>query len=177
MRLAEAFLQEFDLEVPLTRRVLERVPEEHMGWKPHEKSMTLGWLATFSAVLWTWGADTVERDEFDFMALPEEARSRKPASSSAELLAMFDRNTAAARAAIAKTTDERFATNWTLRAGERVVFSSPRWLVLRTYVFNHAVHHRGQLTVFLRLLGVPIPALYNDSADEKGGLLIDTPNA
>lgn len=174
MKLAEALLTEFELEVPYLRQCLERVPAEKFDWKPHDKSMPLGWLATFSAVLWSWGSDALEKDEFDFAALPPEARTRKPAASSAELLALFDQNVAATRAALAKTTEERLLSKWTLRAGERVIFSEPRWQVLRHYVFNHAVHHRGQLTVYLRLLGIAVPAIYNDSADEHGGLFIDT---
>jgi len=177
MTLAELFVHELDLEAPYTRRCLERAPEDRFEWKPSEKAMPLGWLATFSAVLWTWGTDCVEKDEFDFAALPPEARTRKPVSSRAELLALYDRNVAAARAAIAKTSDARFASSWTLRFGERVVFSAPRWQVLRHYVFNHAVHHRGQLTVFLKQLGVAVPAIYNDSGDEHGGLFIDAPPA
>ena len=177
MKLADAFLTEFDLEVPYTRQCLERVPIEKFDWKPHDKSMTLGWLATFSAVMWSWGSDALQKDEFDFAALPPEARSRKNAASSAELLAMFDENVAAARAAIIQTSDEHFMTPWTLRVGEKVIFSEPRWQVLRHYVFNHAVHHRGQLTVYLRLLGIPVPAIYNDSADEHGGMFIATTKA
>ena len=136
--ISSALVAELEHEAAVTRTCLERVPADKFDWKPHEKAMTLGWLATFSAVLWTWGSDTVLKDEFDVMSLPPEARNRKPAATTADLVALFDRNLAAAREAIAKTSDERFATAWTLRAGEHVIFSQPRWKVLRTYVFRVA---------------------------------------
>ena len=172
MRLADLLVQELDLEAGYTRKALERVPEDKFHWKPHEKSMELGWLATFSALIWVWGKDAVELDSFDFKAPHDPPLRREPARSRAELLKLFDDHIAAARAAIARASDEHLQTPWSLKAGDHVVFSQPRWLVLRTQVFNHAVHHRGQLTVYLRLLGIPVPAIYNDSADEKGGMFI-----
>jgi uncharacterized damage-inducible protein DinB len=173
--MAEALVQELDLEAGFTRKLLERVPLEKAAWKPHEKSMPLGNLATFSAVIFTWGVDTMEKDSFDVASVGTEPP--QPAKSRDELLAMFDRHVAATRAAIAKATDEHLAKPWTLLAGGQKIFSQPRWLVLRTYVFNHAVHHRGQLTVYLRLLGIPVPAIYNESADEKGGMFIEKQSA
>jgi uncharacterized damage-inducible protein DinB len=173
MRIADMLVQELDLETPFTRRALERVPEDKFKWKPAEKSMELGWLATFSALLYSWGVDTIEKDTYDFVKELGANPKPVPVATRAELLALFDKQVAAARAAILRSSDEHLAKPWTLAAGGKVIFSQPRWLVIRTFVFNHAVHHRGQLTVYLRLLGIPVPAIYNDSADEKGGLFVE----
>ena len=169
MTIREALIQEFDLELPYTRRALERVPIDKFEWKPHEKSMTLGWLATFLALVPSWGVMTIEKDEFDPRAASDGQRPALP-KSAPELLAMFDQNYAAFRASLAKTSDAHLQTDWTLKAGGEIWFTRPRWLVLREYILNHIVHHRGQLTVYLRLHGIAVPAIYNDSADEKGGV-------
>jgi hypothetical protein len=175
MKIADALIQELDLETPFTRVMLERAPADRFGWKPHEKSMTLGWLATFSAYIWEWGADVVEKDVYDFATEMAGRPKPGPAASTAELLELFDTKVAAARRAIESASDDELMTSWTLLVGGRLIFSRPKWLTLRTYVFNHAVHHRGQLSVFLRLLDVPVPAIYNDSADERGGMFIEAP--
>ena len=169
MTMQEALVIEFDLELPVTRRSLERVPVDRFDWKPHEKSMTLGWLATFLALVPSWGVITLERDEFDTRAASGGQRPALPASSQ-QLLASFDENYGKLRAALAATTDDRLLELWTLRAGAEVWFTQPRWLALREYILNHIVHHRAQLGVYLRMLGMSVPAIYNDSADEKGGI-------
>jgi hypothetical protein len=168
MTIRECLIREFDLELPFTRRCLERVPMDKFAWKPHEKSMTLGWLSTFLALCPTWGVMTLERDEFD----PSAAGGGRPplATSRAELLGLFDRNYGALRASLEATSDARLEGNWTLKSKGEVWFTEPRWLVLRTYILNHIVHHRAQLGVYLRLNGVAVPAIYNDSADELGGV-------
>ena len=168
MTIRDMLLQEFDLESPYTRRSLERVPLDKSDWKPHDRSMTLGWLATFIAVSPSWGVKTLQTDEFD----PRAGGGGRPplAGTTAELLAMFDREHGALRAAIAATTEAQLAGTFTLKPGGTVWFTQPRWLVLRAYILNHIVHHRAQLGVYLRLLGVPVPAIYNDSADEQGGM-------
>ena len=120
----------------------------------------------------TWCVDTMDQDVYDVSSMGKGGKPTLP-KTTAELLATFDGIVAKSRAAIAKASDEHLMTSWTLKAGDHEIFSQPRWLALRTYVFNHAVHHRGQLTVYLRLLGVPVPAIYNDSADEKGGMFIE----
>lgn len=169
MTFRDQFLTEFDLEIPFIREHLVRIPEDKLGWKPHERSMTLGWLSAFLGMIWTWGTIAVERESFDAVAAgaagPPSAPSTRP-----QIVELFDRNTAAARAAIARADEADFLKSWSLLANGATVVRQPRWLVLRTMVMSHAVHHRAQLGVYLRLLGVPVPAVYNDSADEKGGI-------
>lgn len=172
MRTTELLLQELDLEAQYTRKHLERVPMDKLDFKPHEKSMTLGWLATFTAILVNWGTITLARNEFD-VAPPGGQPDAKLASSTDELLALFDKNIAATRQALGGLTEQQLDEPWTLKAGGRTIFSKPRGLVYRTFVMNHLVHHRAQLGVFLRMLDVPVPAVYNDSADEKGGMFME----
>jgi uncharacterized damage-inducible protein DinB len=169
MTIREALIQEFDLELPYTRRSLERVPTDKFDWKPHEKSMTLGWLATFLALVPTWGVMAIEKDEFDPTASSGGQRPSLPTSAD-QLLATFDQNYGKLRTALAAATDAHLQTTWTLKPGGTVWFTQPRWLVLRGYILNHIVHHRAQLGVYLRLQGIAVPAIYNDSADEKGGV-------
>ena len=163
----EALLTEFDLELPYTRRSLERVPMDKFAWKPHDKSMTLGWLATFLALVPTWGNKVLEVEDFDIRTgggRPELPKTRE------QLLDLFDENYGKLRAALAATSDAALQVPWTIRNGDELWFTRPRWLALRTYILNHIVHHRAQLGVYLRLHGIPVPAIYNDSADEKGGV-------
>jgi hypothetical protein len=169
MTLRDALLREFDLELPFTRRSLERVPIDKFAWKPHEKSMTLGWLATFLALAPSWGVMTIEKDELDPTAASGGKRPDLPSSVDA-LLDLFDQNYGAFRDALAATTDAHLQTKWTLKPGGQIWFREERWLVLRAYILNHIVHHRAQLGVYLRLQGIAVPAIYNDSADEKGGV-------
>jgi len=169
MTLRDALIREFDLELPFTRRSLERVPIDKFGWKPHEKSMTLGWLATFLALVPTWGVMAIEKDEFDPTAVSGGKRPEL-ASSMDALLGMFDQNYAAFRKALAATSDAHLETKWTLKPGGQILFTEVRWLVLREFILNHIVHHRAQLGVYLRLQGIAVPAIYHDSADEQGGV-------
>ena len=169
MTIRDALLQEFDLELPYTRRTLERVPMDKLEWKPHEKSMTLGWLATFLALAPSWGVATIDKNEFDPRAASG-GQAPKVATSTDALLALFDQNYGKFRTTLAATDDAHLQKDWTLRSGGDVWFTRPRWLVLREYIVNHIVHHRAQLGVYLRLQGIPVPAIYNDSADEKGGV-------
>lgn len=169
MTLRDALLMEFDLEQPFTRRSLERVAMDQPDWKPHEKSMTLGWLATLLALTPSWGVMAIERDEFDPRAASGGKRPDLPTTTE-QLLALFDEHYAKFRAALAATTDDHLQTPWTLKPGGEVWFTQPRWLALREYILNHIIHHRAQLGVYLRLQGIAVPAIYNDSADEKGGV-------
>jgi uncharacterized damage-inducible protein DinB len=174
MRLADSLLPELDLEMSFTRKHLERVPMDKLEFKPHDKSMTLGWLATFLTILPTWGTFAISQDSVDVTA-PGAAPQPKVAQSRRELLDLFDRNGAAARAALADASDEQLQQPWSLLAGGNTIFTRPRFLVFRTYFLNHMIHHRAQLGVFLRLNGVAVPAVYSDSADERGGMFVDAP--
>ncbi|HEX8384916.1 MAG TPA: DinB family protein [Rubricoccaceae bacterium] len=148
-------------ELAITRRVLERLPEDHLGWAPHEKSKTLGSLGAHVALLPAMLAAMLTTDEFDVAA------PRPPAPQTAgAILAAFDQTSAALAAAVAAASDEDLAGTWTLRSGPRVITSGTRAANLRTLGLSHMAHHRGQLTVYLRLLDVPVPSVYGPSADE-----------
>ena len=174
MTLQQALLQEFDLEMEYVRRHLERVPEGKGDWKPAEKSMSLGWLSGFLAILPSWSNAILEQEFFDVNPAEPHETPKLPANRT-ELLALFDKNVAAGRAALARFDDAALQKPWSLKAAGRTLWTQPRWLVLRTFFLNHAVHHRAQLGVYLRLLGLAVPPVYNDSADEKGGMFIDAP--
>lgn len=166
MALNKALLGEFDHEMANTRKTLARVPEDKFDWKPHEKSMTMGGLATHLANLPHWALETIGKESFD-MAPPGAPPPRvAPARTRKEVLELFDGKVAAARAAIAGASDEHLKQPWSLLSGGQTVFSLPRIAVLRSLVMNHSIHHRGQLSVYLRLNNVPVPALYGPSADE-----------
>ena len=165
MAIKDAFLPEFDHEVGTTRRLLERVPEADLGWKPHQKSYTLGQLAAHIASLPHWLGLICERGEADAAESLEEARPKEPASLD-QLLRTFDANVKQARRYIDELGDSAMMSRWTLKDGGREIFSMPRASVLRSFVMNHLIHHRGQLTVYLRLRDVPLPSVYGPTADE-----------
>ena len=167
MSIAESVLPEFDRETATTRLLLERVPEAQAAWKPHVKSMSLGQLAMHIANLPRWTSIALERTDFDTNP-PDGSRMTGPEfESAATLLRSYDANVSAARALLARTTDGEFMVQWTLKNGGKSMFSMPRIAVLRSFVLNHAVHHRGQLSVYLRLLDVPIPNIYGPTADTQ----------
>ena len=167
MAIAESILPEFDHETATTRTLLERVPSEKAEWQPHVKSMSLGKLAMHIANLPNWATITLERTEFDTNP-PDGPRVTTPAyESAARLLQIYDANVSAARALLARTTDGEFMVQWTLKSGGKTMFSMPRIAVFRSFVLNHAVHHRGQLSVYLRLLDVPLPNIYGPTADTQ----------
>lgn len=151
-------------ELASTRRILERVPDEHLGWRPHAKSNTLQGLAAHIAQLPAFALLMVEHTDVD---LATRQRGPDPAGREA-LLAEFDRNAAALRRAVEQSGDDDLRATWTLRFGDRVIASAPRVVMLRRMGISHIVHHRGQLSVYLRLLDVPVPGLYGPSADERG---------
>ncbi|HVN04924.1 MAG TPA: DinB family protein [Bryobacteraceae bacterium] len=167
MSLSQSVLPEFDREMSSTRKTLERLPDDKFGWKPHEKSMPLGRLGSHLAELCGWIKTTLETESLDFM--PPGAPPYQPvtAPSRAAVLEMFDQNVADARAAISAASDEQWLVPWSLLAGGKTIFTMPRIAVLRGMVMNHVIHHRGQLTVYLRLNDIPVPALYGPSADES----------
>jgi uncharacterized damage-inducible protein DinB len=165
MNLTDLFLAELDREVAATRRVLERVPEGRADWRPHPRSMALGRLSALVAGMPGWIAMMIHTDEFDF------APEGKPADSTqletaADLLALLETSTAKARQALLDTDDDHLLTNWKLKARGRVITEVPRYLNIRDGVFNHLAHHRGQLTVYLRLTESHVPSIYGPSADE-----------
>ena len=167
MAFKDTLLPEFEMEMDNTRRTLERVPDDKFSWKPHEKSGTLGWMATHVATIPHWAKITMEQDSLNLA--PEGGSSFTPSNPAnrKELLEVFDKNRAEARAALAASSDASYAKPWALLMGEQELFREPRAAVLRRMVFNHIIHHRGQLTMYLRLLNVPVPALYGPSADEQ----------
>jgi len=166
MPLAELLLPEFDEEMAATRRVLERVPDGKSSWQPHPKSMTLGRLATLVAELPGWVVNTITRDELDIMPPGGPPPKFEALASTQQILALFDKNAKGARAALAKTTDAEFKKPWTFKVGGRAVDTSAKYTVYRRTVINHLAHHRGQLTVYLRLNGAPVPSVYGPTADE-----------
>jgi uncharacterized damage-inducible protein DinB len=161
-----SLFEDLDFELGLTRKVLERLPEQHFAWKPHEKSMHLGQLAAHVANIVNWFTMGIQMDGLDLASYPPPDR-RGPATS-AELLALFDKNVAAARTAFVQLDDAALDGTWTLRMGERVLKAMPRRRVLRTMSLSHMIHHRAQLLVYLRLLNISVPAVYGPSADEAG---------
>jgi len=166
MPITAAILPEFEHEMAGTRRALERAPEARLDWGPHPKSMTLRGLVTHLSNLPVWGHLVLAADHFD-LEPPGGASTRvAPAGSVVEALARFDGNVAKSRAAIAGAADELWRSPWSLEHGGVVLFTMPRIAVMRGMVMNHLIHHRGQLTVYLRLLDVSVPALYGGSADE-----------
>jgi uncharacterized damage-inducible protein DinB len=167
MHIKDALLPEFDQEMANTRKVLERCPEEKYGWKPHARSFSMASLATHLANMTGWAADVMTKDSFDISPPGAPPYKEEPAATREELLGRFDKNTASARAAIGGATDEQFMASWSLLAGGETIFTMPRVACMRSMVMNHIIHHRGQLTVYLRLNDVPVPAIYGPSADEQ----------
>jgi uncharacterized damage-inducible protein DinB len=161
-QLGKALLPEFDQEMQTTRRTLERLPEDKLTWKPHDKSMSLGQLATHLATLGHWADSIVGMDSFDVSTAPPTPQL----NSRAEILAAFDASTATAHKAIASASDAAMMKAWSLRAGDKTIFTLPRIAVFRAFILNHLIHHRGQFSVYLRLNNVPVPAIYGPSADE-----------
>jgi uncharacterized damage-inducible protein DinB len=166
-KMTELFLEELETELPATRRALERVPEGRNDWKPHPKSMALGYLAGLVANMPSWVTMTIKQDELDLNPPGGGKPPSLEAKTTSELLQKFDEAVKGAREALASTTDDFLLTPWRLLVGGQVVLEQPRYVVLRTSVINHLVHHRAQLTVYLRLNEAAVPALYGPSADER----------
>ena len=165
--IAELLTAELDREAAGTRRALERVPEGRNDWKPHEKSMELGYLAGLTATMLSWVAAIIEQDHLDLGSPGEFGTGAF--NTPKELLQAFDKAVARAKGALANTTDEHLLnTTWQLRVQGQTVMEQPRYVAIRDSTINHMSHHRGQLTVYLRLNDVPIPSLYGPTADEKG---------
>lgn len=164
MSIVEMLLPEFDREMGVTRRLLERVPDDQFAWKPHDKSMTLGRLAEHLAELPMWARVSITDSGIDMASGRPEGY--QPPATRAAVLAMFDANVAEARTALAGRTDAELMAPWTLKAQGKEIFTMPKAAVLRSFVINHVIHHRGQMSVYLRLQNVPVPSMYGPSADE-----------
>jgi uncharacterized damage-inducible protein DinB len=166
MTMIELFLAELDSEARKSRRVLEQVPAGKRDWKPHERSMAFGYLCELVANIPSWVGFAITMNELDIA--PKDGSSRKPVplNDSAELVAALDKAVAQARDALQKTTDAHLATAWRLLAGGQLAFEQPRHQVIRD-TFLHSAHHRGQMTVYLRLLGAKVPSVYGPTADDR----------
>jgi uncharacterized damage-inducible protein DinB len=167
MSIAQTLLPEFEQEMANTRKVLERVPDEKWNWKPHEKSGTTGWLAAHVGTVPGWLTMTLTSESLDYAPVDGPSYTPPKIENSKDLLAAFDKEAAEARAALSKASDDDMMKGWTLLAGGKEIFTMPRVACVRGMIMNHLIHHRGQLTVYLRLLNVPVPGLYGPSADEQ----------
>lgn len=163
MKLSETLLPEYDQEMATTRKLLERVPDDRLDWQPHTKSMSLGRLAGHLADVPALGSLILHRESFDIAA---GAGSGDKPSTRQAIVDLFDANVRNTRAAIESADNEALMQPWTLQKGDHVVFTLPRLAVLRAMVLSHSIHHRGQLSVYLRLNDVPVPSVYGPSADE-----------
>ena len=155
-------LPDLESEIANTRKTLERVPQDKLGWKPNEKSGTMGWMAAHIATLPQWGSMTLTTPELvlDGMQPPP------PPETKEAILALFDKNVTDFRNALNKATDEELGHVWTCTWNGQIIIQAPRFIVLRGMVMNHLIHHRAQLTMYFRMCGVPVPSLYGPSADE-----------
>jgi uncharacterized damage-inducible protein DinB len=167
MKMTELFLGELEREAAVTRRTLERVPDAPADWKPHPKSMELGYLANLVASMPLWIVMTVNQEGLDIAPPGGKSYEQSTFRTAGELVAALDRHVADARTALEGTTDEQLLQPWKFMVGGKVMSELPRHIVLRDTVFNHLAHHRGQLTVYLRLLDAYVPSIYGPSADEK----------
>lgn len=167
MSIAQTLLPEFDHEMRTTRAVLLRVPEGDADWRPHAKSMTMGQLASHVANIVRWGGATFEREELDLESADAALFAPPKFETTEKLVELFDANVAQARAALASAPDGAMGTVWTLRSGARTILAMPRAASYRSFVMSHLIHHRGQLSVYLRLRDVPLPPIYGPTADEQ----------
>jgi uncharacterized damage-inducible protein DinB len=167
MPIVDSLLPEFDHEFATARKLLERVPEHELGWKPHEKSMSLGQLAGHVSNLAFWCSKTIEQPYYDLAGPADPEATLGTPSSRDELIRGFDERLKKARDLLARVTDGELLAPWSLKHGDHVIFTMPRVAALRSFVMNHMIHHRGQLSVYLRLKNVPLPPIYGPSADEQ----------
>jgi len=164
MSVRNSLLPDFDHEMALTRHLLERLPDEAFAWRPHEKSYGLGGLATHLAQLVHWGSAILDQDSYD---LTESGKTRAAERASrAEVLELFDTHVAAVRRGLIEKTDAELLAPWSLKRGDQLLMSLPRLSALRRFLIHHMIHHRGQMTVSLRMQGVSLPPMYGPTADE-----------
>ncbi len=165
MRLIDPYIMEFDRESATTRKLLERVPDGKLDWAPHPKSFTLGKLAMQIATLPEW-TKSLLGDGFDAAAAPPDPSRAVPGRAS-DIVDRFDKVVADAKAALAQIDDAKAMGGWSLSMGPKTLFTMPRVAVVRSFILSHVIHHRGQLSVYLRLLDVPLPPIYGPTADEN----------
>lgn len=166
MTICDGLLSQFGYEIDVTRTLLGRIPEAITGWKPHPKSSSVGDLALHIASIPGWAVPTMTRPELDFAPPGGPAYTPPVFTSMAATLALLEQNAAEARAAISGRPDSIMMEPWSLKVGGKVLFTQPRIAVMRSFVFSHLIHHRGQMTVYLRLKDIPLPAIYGPTADE-----------
>ena len=166
MILKNYFLAQLGREAASTRKAIERVPDGHNSFKPHERSMEFGYLAALVAGMLGWIAFMIDRDELNLDVADSEGFRTRPLAGKADLLASLDAAVASARRALESTTDEHLATPWAFKMGGQTVSENSRSIMIADAVFSHLAHHRGQLTVYLRLVDSKVPAIYGPSADE-----------
>jgi uncharacterized damage-inducible protein DinB len=164
MNLSDALVAEFRHEAQTTRKLLERIPDEKLSWKPHPKSMTMGGLGTHIAHIPEWAETIVNDRELDMSKTDTRAKERK---SRKEILDYFDANVDKFAKVLAGKPDDQMFLTWTLRSGDHVVVELPRAVCLRSFILSHTIHHRGQLSVYLRENDIPVPSIYGPSADES----------
>ncbi len=164
MSLGQILTAELQYEAVSTRKMLERIPSDKLSWKPHEKSMSVERIAGHIVEMVGWTAVTLTEDGLDFSTMPYEPKSY---TDSADLVTDLDKNVAAAVETLNNCSNETMSENWTMRNGEEIYFTMPKAAVMRSFVMNHIIHHRGQLSVYLRILDIPLPPIYGPSADEK----------
>ncbi len=166
MTYAESILPELDQEMASTRKVLERVPEDKLDWRPHPKSNTIGWNANHLADLPGWGVSILAQPQFDFAPVGGQRYETPKLRTRREILDLFDRNVASIRKAIAEVKDAEMNKMWSLLAGGKPIFTMPRLAVMRNFILNHIIHHRAILCVYLRLNDLAVPGMYGPSGDE-----------
>lgn len=166
---AERLLPEVEHEFAMTRKMLEQIPEDKLSWKPHEKSMTMGRLAGHVAEMPSWAHHALSQDTLELSPKADGSYESHSMTSRADTLEKFDAWRSQAIEALKRTSDEDFQKIWSLTSQGKTFLSMPRGAVLRTVVLNHMIHHRGQLSVYLRLNGVAVPGMYGPSADESAG--------
>ncbi|MGJ5815299.1 DinB family protein [Paludibaculum fermentans] len=167
MAISELLKSELEQELAKTRKTLERLPEDKLTFKPHDKSFELGALATHLATIPLWGKMTMESTEFDLAPGGKPLEQPARITSAADAVARFDQHAADITAAVAAASDDAFLTDWALMMNGNVMFKMSRYAVIRSMILNHLIHHRAQVGVYYRLLDIPVPAVYGPSADEQ----------
>jgi uncharacterized damage-inducible protein DinB len=167
MAIIDSLLPEFDKEMASTRKTLERIPDDKLDYKPHPKSGSMGWIVSHLANVPIWTGRALNMDSMDMNPPGAPPRRTVVLNSMEEVLALFDKNVSDARAALSTATDDALGQPWTMLSGGNKVFTLPRAAIIRSFVMNHSIHHRGQLTMYMRLNDIPVPGLYGPSADER----------